>query len=76
MIAWRMSKSVEENLNSMLSQGGEQVDLSKSNDNFWNATLLSQPIFQPDYISFVVDGLFHSGNNLKRDTEQTQPEFA
>ena len=67
MLAWRLAKSVEVSLNQVLSRSGEVVDLSWRHhtlNNYWNVTLLEDPIFAPEYISFVLDGSFFSGSNL------------
>lgn len=66
IIGWRLAKSVEVSLNQLLSSGGEIVDLSRTNrdNNYWNITLLQDPIFKPKFVSFVLDGSFHSGNSI------------
>lgn len=56
----------------MLSRGGLIVELGQTNinNNYWNVTLLGDPIFHPDYISFILDGSFYSGQNIvgKKDS--------
>ena len=72
VLAKRLAKSVEESINQVLVRGGEIVDLgqSKHSANFWNVTLLEDPLFTPNYISFVLDGSYHSNINGKEAQEQ------
>jgi len=70
VVAWRLARSVEESLNQMLmrNSSGEIVDLSSSKGsvtNSWNVTLLRDPIFEPTYVSFVLDGSFYQSNGHK-----------
>lgn len=67
VVAWRLAKSVEESLNQMLmrNNSGEIVNDSSNNNkdqssitNIWNVELLRDPIFEPTYVSFVLDGSF------------------
>ena len=49
------------------------VDLSRTNrnNNYWNMTLLQDPIFKREFVSFVLDGSFHSSDSiLKREQER------
>ena len=72
VLAWRLAKSVELSLNGVLSRGGEIIDVSAANNNnYWNMTLLSDPVFTPDFVSFVLDGSFHSSNSIQKK-EKTQ----
>ena len=66
VMAYRLSKSVEFSLNNQLSKSGDLIDVDRSGGNYWNVTLLADPVFRPDYISFVLDGSFHSSNSLLR----------
>ena len=75
VMAYRLSKSVEFSLNNQLSKSGDLIDLDRSGGNYWNVTLLADPVFQPDYISFVLDGSFHSSNSLLRSEQGEPPEF-
>ena len=56
MVAWRVARSVEESLNQILMRGstGEISDATTS--NFWDIKLLQAPVFNPNYVSFVLDG--------------------
>ena len=67
VVAWRLAKSVEESLNQMLmrNNSGEIVNDSSNNNkdqssitNILNVELLRDPIFEPTYVSFVLDGSF------------------
>lgn len=67
VVAWRLAKSVEESLNQMLmrNNSGEIVNDSSTNNkdhssitNIWSVELLRDPIFEPTYVSFVLDGSF------------------
>ena len=68
MVAWRLAKSTEESLNSILAAGGDIIDFSQisSNKNIWNATLIEAPKFSEDYISFILDGSFKSVDSIIR----------
>ena len=73
VLAWRLAKSVELSLNGVLSRGGEIVDVSDTNNsNYWNMTLLSDPVFTPNFVAFVLDGSFHSSNSIQKKVEKTQ----
>ena len=78
VMAYRLSKSVEFSLNNQLSKSGDMIDVDPSGGNYWNVTLLADPVFQPNYISFVLDGSFHSSNSLLRNEQARNtepPEF-
>ena len=72
ILGWRLAKSVEVSLNEVLSSGGEMVDLSRMNrnNNYWNMTLLQDPIFKPEFVSFVLDGSFHSSKSILNTEQQ------
>ena len=72
ILGWRLAKAVEVSLNQVLASSGDMVDLSRANrnNNYWNMTLLQDPIFNPEYVTFVLDGSFHSSDSfLKRGQE-------
>ena len=66
ILGWRLAKAVEVSLNQVLASSGDMVDLSRTNrnNNYWNMTLLQDPIFSPEYVTFVLDGSFHSSDSL------------
>jgi len=66
ILGFQLAKAVEVSLNQVLSDGGEMVDLSRMNrnNNYWNITLLQDPIVSDDLVSFVLDGSFHSSSSI------------
>ena len=66
ILGFQLAKAVEVSLNQVLSDGGEMVDLSRMNrnNNYWNITLLQDPIVSDDFVSFVLDGSFHSSSSI------------
>ena len=57
----------------MLIRESEIVDFGqKSNPNYWNVTLLEDPLFSPDYISFVMDGSYHTESSKNGRKDQTE----
>ncbi len=58
----------------MLIRESEIVDLGsqKNNANYWNVTLLEDPLFTPDYISFVLDGSFYTESSLSGKKDQIE----
>ena len=78
MLAWRLAKSVEETLNTLLLSHGEIIDLnSKDNQaNYINATLIVNPIFNDGFISFPLDGnvlsTYTPTRGKKNQTEQVE----
>jgi len=56
MLAWRMAKSVEESMNSLMLSKAGVVQMPNINNVYLNATMLSDPIFEKDYITIPIDG--------------------
>ena len=74
MLAWRLAKSVEETLNSLLEANGEIIDIYDTDKqaNYVNATLVQDPIFNKGFLSFPIDGSFISVTNpLKTKKDQS-----
>jgi hypothetical protein len=57
IIAWRMAKSVEDNINRNLIKSGKKVDIANLECRL-NSTLTSDPVFLPNVIAFPLDGSF------------------
>lgn len=75
ILGYRLAKSVEISLNQVLTNGGEMIDLSRMNheNNYWNMTLLQDPFVSKDFISFILDGTFHSSNSFMEQRTQEFP---
>ena len=58
MLAWRLAKSVEESINQILLSNGGSVPLLNEDDGYLNVSLVSDPIYVADYLSFPLDGSF------------------
>lgn len=56
MLAWRMAKSVEESMNTMMLSKAGIVAFPDFDNVYLNATMLSDPIFEKDYIAIPIDG--------------------
>ena len=59
IIAWRMAKAVEDNINRNLIKSGKKVDIKNLNCRL-NTTLTGEPVFLPNVIAFPLDGSFIS----------------
>ena len=73
MLAWRMAKSVEESMNTMMTASAGFIELPGVSNVFLNATMLGDPIFHSDYLSILMDGSFvtqDTKNNMKASDEQ------
>lgn len=72
ILAWRLAKSVEETLNSMLLSSGTIVGLA---DIQFNATLVSDPIFRSGLMAVPLDGTFSNsqGSSLPLNVETRLP---
>jgi len=58
MLAWRMAKSVEESMNTMMTASAGFIELPGAENVFLNATMLGDPVFHDDYLSILMDGSF------------------
>ena len=58
MLAWRLAKSVEESINQILISNGGSVPLLEEDEGYLNMSLVSDPIYVADYLSFPLDGSF------------------
>ena len=59
IIAWRMAKAVEDNINRNLIKSGKKVDIKNLGCRL-NTTLTGEPVFLPNVIAFPLDGSFIS----------------
>ena len=59
IIAWRMAKAVEDNINRNLIKSGKKVDIKNLNCRL-NTTLIGEPVFLTNVIAFPLDGSFIS----------------
>ena len=58
MLAWRLAKSVEESINTILVSSGGSVPLLTEGEGYLNLSLVSDPIYVDEYLSFPLDGAF------------------
>ena len=75
MLAWRLAKSVEETLNNLLINNGEVLEVhTQFKQNYVNATLLQDPIFNKGYVSFPLDGSFIMPPSKRKNVTVEQPQ--
>jgi hypothetical protein len=58
MLAWRMAKSVEESMNTLMLSHSGILQIPELENTVLNATMLRDPIFGKDFISIPIDGSF------------------
>lgn len=73
MLAWRMAKSVEESMNTLMMTRAGIVPMPELDNVFFNATMLSDPIFEKDYITIPIDGTISMRNSNDQHKAGSMP---
>lgn len=68
MLAWRMAKSVEESMNTMMLSKSGVVRIPHFEHVYLNTTMLADPMFEKDYITIPIDGsvLMKNSNEIEK----------
>lgn len=68
MLAWRLAKSVEDSLNEIILDKGQNIPIPPVQVKI-NTTLIGEPIFKNGLLAVPLDGTFSSFNQAAPDVE-------
>ena len=68
MLAWRLAKSIQESLNQLISDKGQNIPIPPVQVKV-NTTLIGEPIFKNGLLALPLDGTFSSYNVTSPDVE-------